>query len=44
MAADFGMEAVSKIEGEGAVGKIDNVAFWSVDENFISEEIEFQFV
>ena len=39
MAADFGMEAIGKVEGEGTVGEVNDVALWGVDENFVGEEV-----
>lgn len=44
MTADFGMETISKVEREGAVGKVDYVAFRGVDKDFVGEEIQLQFV
>ena len=41
--ADFGMETIGKIKGQGSFGKVDNVAFWSIDKNFVSKEIEAKF-
>ena len=44
MVADFRMKAVGEIERQGALGKVDDVAFGSVDKNLIGEEIEFKFL
>ena len=40
--ADFGVEAVGEVEGEGTDGEVDDVAFGRVDEDFVGEEVEFE--
>ena len=42
-AADFGVEAVGEVEREGTAGQVDDVTFGGVDEDFVGEEVEFEF-
>lgn len=37
------MEAVGEVERHGAFGEIDDVAFGGIDEDFVGEEVEFEF-
>ena len=34
------MEAKSEVKGEGTFGEVDDVAFGSVDEDFVGEEVK----
>ena len=43
VAADFAVEAEGEVEGEGAFGEVDDVAFGGVDEDFVGEEVEAEF-
>ena len=37
------MEAESEIEREGAFWKVNNIALWGVDENFVSKKVKAEF-
>ena len=40
--ADFGMKAIGKIEREGTLREVDDVALGGVDEDFVGEEVELE--
>lgn len=40
MLTDFRMEAVSKIERQGTVREINDIAFWSIDKDFVGKEVK----
>ena len=44
VAADFAVEAIGEVEGEGTLGEVDDVALWGIDENLVGEEVQFQLV
>ncbi len=37
------METIGEIERKGTFRKIDDVAFWGVDKDFVGEKIKFKF-
>ena len=43
MLADFGVETIGKIKGQRTFRKVNNIAFWGIDEDFVSKEVEAKF-
>lgn len=42
--ADFGVKTISEIKREGALREVDDVTFWSINEYFVGEEVELEFL
>ena len=40
MATNFAVEAEGEVERKGTFRKVDNVALWRIDEDFVREEVE----